>query len=143
MSETKTTKDAAYQKEKMLLCKQEEAGFQLNIEQADWRDDTDDEPKDQELKAHYMYMAQIEEVTPYATDNFGPIFDSEPLQKVPNNDHYNVFAIKSEHPEQSKSVNDTYLIDQDKHNVIIDSLDMSYDRQQIDQDDDDDDLANE
>nr|GEY79513.1 hypothetical protein [Tanacetum cinerariifolium] len=29
------------------------------VEQADWRDDTDDEPKDQELEAHYMYMAQI------------------------------------------------------------------------------------
>nr|GFC42845.1 hypothetical protein [Tanacetum cinerariifolium] len=27
-----------------------------DIEQADWRDDTDDEPDDQELKAHYMYM---------------------------------------------------------------------------------------
>nr|GEY46315.1 reverse transcriptase domain-containing protein [Tanacetum cinerariifolium] len=51
----------AYHKEKMLLCKQEEAGFQLNAEQADWRDDTDDEPEDQEIEAHYMYMAQIQE----------------------------------------------------------------------------------
>nr|GFA97933.1 hypothetical protein [Tanacetum cinerariifolium] len=33
-------------------------------------------------------------------------------------------------------------IEQDEHNVIIDSLDMSYDREQVDQDDDDD-LANE
>nr|GFC51719.1 hypothetical protein [Tanacetum cinerariifolium] len=66
----------------MLLCKKEEAGFQLNAEQADWRDDTDDEPDDQELEAHY------------------------------------------------------------EHNVIIDSLDMSYDSEQVDQDDDDD-LANE
>nr|GEX41830.1 uncharacterized mitochondrial protein AtMg00810-like [Tanacetum cinerariifolium]GEX49982.1 uncharacterized mitochondrial protein AtMg00810-like [Tanacetum cinerariifolium] len=82
-------------------------------------------------------------VTPDAADNSGPILDTEPLQKVPNNDNYNVFAIESEHPEQSKSVNDTYLIEQDKHNVIIDSLDMSYDREHIDQNDDDDDLANE
>nr|GEW75587.1 Gag-Pol polyprotein [Tanacetum cinerariifolium] len=95
-----------------------------------------------ELEAHYMYMAQIQEVTPDAVDNSGPIFDTDPLQKVPNNDNYNVFAIESEHPEQSKSVNDTYPIEQDKHNVIIDSLDMSYDREQIDQNDDDD-LANE
>nr|GFB78440.1 hypothetical protein [Tanacetum cinerariifolium] len=79
-----------------------EAGFQLNVEQADWRDDTDDEPEDQELEAHYI-----------------------------------------EHPEQSKSVNDTYPIEQDEHNVIIDSLDMSYNREQIDHDDDDDDLTNE
>nr|GEU33210.1 zf-CCHC domain-containing protein/DUF4219 domain-containing protein/UBN2 domain-containing protein [Tanacetum cinerariifolium] len=139
----KRAKDAAYHKEKMLLCKQEEAGFQLNAEQADWRDDTDDEPEDQELEAHYMYMAQIQEVTPYVADNSGPIFDSEPLQKVSNNDNYNVFAIESEHPEQSKSVNDTYLIEHDEHNMIINSLDMSYDREQIDQDDDDDDLADE
>nr|GEZ88758.1 hypothetical protein [Tanacetum cinerariifolium] len=77
----------------------------------------------------------------YAADNSGPIFDSEPLHKVPNNDNYNVFAIESEHLEQSKYVNDTYPIEQDEHNVIIDSLDMSYDREQVDQDDDDDDLA--
>nr|GEV89136.1 hypothetical protein [Tanacetum cinerariifolium] len=81
--------------------------------------------------------------TPNAVDNSRPIFDTEPLQKVPNNDNYNVFAIESEHPEQSKSVHDTYPIKQDEHNVIIDSLDMSYDTKQIDHDDDDDDLANE
>nr|GEV49036.1 retrovirus-related Pol polyprotein from transposon TNT 1-94 [Tanacetum cinerariifolium] len=114
------------------------------VEQADWKDDTDDEPKDQELKAHYMYMAQIQEVSLDAADNSRPIFDFEPLQKVSNDDNYNVFAIESEHPEQYKSVHETYLIEQDEHNVIIDSLDMSYDREQIDQDDDDDDdLANE
>nr|GEX09901.1 hypothetical protein [Tanacetum cinerariifolium] len=78
----KRANDAAYHKENMLLFKQEEGGFQLNAEQSDWRDDTDDEPEDQDLEAHY------------------------------------------------------------EHNVIIDSLDMSYDREQLDQDDDDD-LANE
>nr|GEV29640.1 uncharacterized mitochondrial protein AtMg00810-like [Tanacetum cinerariifolium] len=98
---SKRAKDASYYKEKMLLCKQEEARFQLNAEQADWRDDTDDEPEDQELEGHYI-----------------------------------------EHPEQSKSVNETYPIEQDEHNGIIDSLDMSYDREQVDQDDDDD-LTNE
>nr|GFB79626.1 hypothetical protein [Tanacetum cinerariifolium] len=52
----KRAKDAAYHREKMLLCKQEEAGIQLNAEQADWRDDTDDdELEDQELEAHYVY----------------------------------------------------------------------------------------
>nr|GEY60507.1 hypothetical protein [Tanacetum cinerariifolium] len=138
----KRAKDAAYHKEKMLLCKQEEAGFQLNAEQADWKDDTDDEPKDQELEAHYMYMAEIQEVNQDAADDSGPIFDSEPLQKVPNNDNYNVFATESEHLEQSKSVNDAYPIEHDEHNMIIDSMDISYDREQVDQDDDDD-LANE
>nr|GFB59986.1 hypothetical protein [Tanacetum cinerariifolium] len=62
----------------------------------------------------------------------GPIFDIEPVQKVSNNDNYNVFVIESEHPEQSKSIHDTYPIEQDEHNVIIDLLDMSYDKEQID-----------
>nr|GEX97841.1 hypothetical protein [Tanacetum cinerariifolium] len=57
----KRVKDAAYHREKMLLCKQEEAGIQLNAEQADWKDDTDDESDDQELEAHYMYMAKLQQ----------------------------------------------------------------------------------
>nr|GFC77854.1 hypothetical protein [Tanacetum cinerariifolium] len=84
----------------------------------------------------------IQEVSPDAADS-GPIFDSEQVQKVSTYDHSNVFAIESEHPEQSKSVHDTYPIEQDEHNVIIDSLDMSYDREHIDQNNDDADLANE
>ncbi|GJR47068.1 hypothetical protein Tco_1315171 [Tanacetum coccineum] len=43
------------------------------------RDDTDDEPEDQKLEAHYLYMAQIQEVTSDVADNSGPIFDVEPL----------------------------------------------------------------
>nr|GEW75070.1 integrase, catalytic region, zinc finger, CCHC-type, peptidase aspartic, catalytic [Tanacetum cinerariifolium] len=56
----KRAKDAAYQREKMLLY--------------------------QELEAHYMYMAQIQEVTPDATDDSEPIFDPEPLHKIYQND---------------------------------------------------------
>nr|GFA28604.1 hypothetical protein [Tanacetum cinerariifolium] len=77
----KRVKDAAYHRENMLLCKQEEAGIQLNAEQADWRDDTDDELEDQELEAHYMYMAQLQEVSLDVADS-RPIFDTEPVQKV-------------------------------------------------------------
>nr|GEU69730.1 hypothetical protein [Tanacetum cinerariifolium] len=140
---SKRAKDAAYHREKMLLCKQEEAGIQLNAEQADWRDDTDDdELEDQELEAHYMYMAQLQEVSLDAADS-GPIFDDEPVQQVSNDDHYNVFAMESVHPKQSKSVHDTYPIEQDAQNVIIDSLDMNYDRKEIDQNADDNDLAKE
>nr|GEX83796.1 hypothetical protein [Tanacetum cinerariifolium] len=85
----------------------------------------------QELEAHYMYMAKIQKVSPDVA-NSGPIFDTEPVQKVSTHDHYNVFAIESEHLEQSESVHDTYSIEQDEHHVIIDSLDMSHDREQID-----------
>nr|GFC30158.1 hypothetical protein [Tanacetum cinerariifolium] len=81
----KKAKDVAYHKEKMLLCKQEEAGIQLNAEQADWKDDTDDESDDQELEAHYMYMAKLQQVSPDVVDS-GPIFDKEPEQKIDQND---------------------------------------------------------
>nr|GFB82216.1 hypothetical protein [Tanacetum cinerariifolium] len=108
-------KDAAYHREKMLLCKQEEAEIQLNAEQADWKDDTDEESDDQALEAHYMYMAKIQEVSPDAVDS-GPIFDTEPEQKVQNDDHYDVFVIE---------------------------LDMNYDSEQIDQNDDHADLTKE
>nr|GEZ42687.1 hypothetical protein [Tanacetum cinerariifolium] len=96
-----------------------------------------------ELEAHYMYMAQLQEVSLDVADS-GPIFDDEPLRKVSNNDHYNVFAMESKHPEQSIYVHNTYPIEQDAQNMIIDSLDMSYDREEIDQNDNDDnDLAKE
>ncbi|GKB35158.1 integrase, catalytic region, zinc finger, CCHC-type containing protein [Tanacetum coccineum] len=138
----KHAKDATYHKEKMLLCKQEEAGFQLNAEQPDWRDDTDDVPDDQELEAYYMYIAHIQEVTPDVADNSENIFDVEPLQKVQNdNDNYNVFANDREHPKQPESVNDTYLKEQGDTNITIDSLNMSTNGETVDQDDDD--LANE
>nr|GEV19971.1 copia protein [Tanacetum cinerariifolium] len=110
---SKRVKDASYHKEKMLLYKQEEAGVQLNAEQADWKDDTDDESDDQGLEAHYI------------------------------NDNYNVFSIESEHPEQPESVNDTYLEEQGDTTISIDSLDMSTNGETVDQYNDDDDLARE
>nr|GEV07170.1 reverse transcriptase domain-containing protein [Tanacetum cinerariifolium] len=80
-------------------------GARENVEQTDWRDDTDDKSDDQELEAHYMYMAQIHEVTPDAADNSGPIFDTKPLQKVQNDDdNYNMFTNDKEHPEQPEYV---------------------------------------
>nr|GFC96403.1 hypothetical protein [Tanacetum cinerariifolium] len=70
-------------------------------------------------------------VSPDAVDS-GPIFDTESEQKVQNDDHYDVFFIECQHPEQSRSVYKTYLIEQDAHNVLIESEDMNYDSEQID-----------
>nr|GEZ51407.1 hypothetical protein [Tanacetum cinerariifolium] len=55
----KRVKDSAYHKEKMLLCKQTEQGVPLQAEQYDWLADTDEEVDEQELEAHYSYMAKI------------------------------------------------------------------------------------
>nr|GFC81402.1 hypothetical protein [Tanacetum cinerariifolium] len=73
-----------------------------------------------------MYMAKLQQVSPDAVDS-GPIFDKEPEQKVQNDDHYDVFAIDCQHTEQSESVHNTYLLEQDTQNVSIESVDMNYD----------------
>nr|GEW29522.1 hypothetical protein [Tanacetum cinerariifolium] len=57
----KRVKDSAYHKEKMLLCKQAEQGILLQAEHYDWLADTDEEVDEQELEAHYSYMAKIQE----------------------------------------------------------------------------------
>nr|GFB13747.1 hypothetical protein [Tanacetum cinerariifolium] len=88
----KRAKDTAYYREKMLLCKKEEARIQLNVSKAG---------------------------------------------------HYNVFAMENVHPEQPKYVHDTYSIEQDAQNVIINSLDMTYDKEEFDQNEDDNDLDKE
>nr|GEV97387.1 hypothetical protein [Tanacetum cinerariifolium] len=77
----KRVKDFAYHKEKMLLYKQAEKGVPLQAEQYDWLADTDEEIDEQELEAHYSYMAKIQEVP---TAELGT--DSEPLEKNDQND---------------------------------------------------------
>nr|GEW47812.1 retrovirus-related Pol polyprotein from transposon TNT 1-94 [Tanacetum cinerariifolium] len=62
----KRVKDSAYHKEKMLLCNQVEQGVPLQAEQYDWLADRDEEVDEQELEAHYSYIAKIQEV-PNAT----------------------------------------------------------------------------
>nr|GEW24155.1 hypothetical protein [Tanacetum cinerariifolium] len=73
----KRVKDFAYHKEKMLLCKQAEQGVPLQAEQYDWLADTDEEVDEQELEAHYIYMAKIQEVP-----NADSGTDSEPMDQV-------------------------------------------------------------
>nr|GFC95190.1 hypothetical protein [Tanacetum cinerariifolium] len=94
------------------------------------------------LLSHYMYMAKLQQVSSDVFDS-GPIFDKEPEQKVQNDDHYDVFAIECQHSEQSESVHNTYLIEQDAQNVSLESVDMNYNSEQIDQNDEDVDLAKE
>ncbi|GJQ97988.1 MAK10-like protein [Tanacetum coccineum] len=60
----------------MLLCKKAEKCVQLLAEQPDWLADTDEEIDEQELEAHYSYIAKIQEV-PIADSGT----DSEPLEQ--------------------------------------------------------------
>nr|GFA80335.1 hypothetical protein [Tanacetum cinerariifolium] len=95
---TKRVKDSAYHKEKTLLCKQAEQGVPLQAEQYDWLADMNEEVDEQELEAHYSYMAKIQEVT---TADSGA--DSEPVNS------------------------NTCLVKTDDTNVIPDSPDMCED----------------
>nr|GEZ32471.1 hypothetical protein [Tanacetum cinerariifolium] len=67
----KKVKDSAYHKEKMLLYKQAEQGVPIQAEQYDWLSDTDEEVDEQELEAHYSYMAKIQEVPTAKTGTEG------------------------------------------------------------------------
>ncbi|GJX55108.1 retrovirus-related pol polyprotein from transposon TNT 1-94 [Tanacetum coccineum] len=76
----KRVKDSTYHKEKMLLCKQAEKGVPLQAKKSDWLADTDEEIEEQELEAHYSYMAKIQEVP---TADSGT--DYEPLEQTDQN----------------------------------------------------------
>nr|GEV74860.1 hypothetical protein [Tanacetum cinerariifolium] len=126
----KRAKDSAYHKEKMLLCKQAEKGVPLQAEQYDWLEDIDEEINEQELKAHYSYMAKIHEVP---TGDTGT--DSEPLEQVQHDTGYNVFANDLQHFEQSESVSNKCLVETDDSNVFPNSPDMCDDDIHNDQND--------
>ncbi|GKB37042.1 hypothetical protein Tco_0881984 [Tanacetum coccineum] len=91
----KWARDLAYHKEKMLMCKQEEAGIQLKV-----IPDTADN------------SGPI-----FDTEPFKKVHN--------NDDNYNVFANERQHPEQPEFVNDTYLVEQGDTNTTPDSSDMS------------------
>ncbi|GJY35287.1 integrase, catalytic region, zinc finger, CCHC-type containing protein [Tanacetum coccineum] len=115
----KRVKDYTYHKEKMLLCKQAEKGVQLHAEQSDWLADTDEEIDEQELEAHYSYMAKIQEVS---TADSGT--NSEPLEQEQYDAGYNVFANELQHSEQPESISNTCVVETGDSNVIPDSQDM-------------------
>nr|GEX37953.1 integrase, catalytic region, zinc finger, CCHC-type, peptidase aspartic, catalytic [Tanacetum cinerariifolium] len=101
---------------------------------------------------HLEQSKSVHDTYPIEQDAQNVIIDSLDMsynrEEIDQNDDDNdlskeLFAIESEHPEQSKSVHDTYPIEQDAQNMIIDSLDMSYNREEIDQNDDDNDLSKE
>ncbi|GKA68575.1 hypothetical protein Tco_0768492 [Tanacetum coccineum] len=84
----------------------------------------DDEPDDQELEAHYMYMAKIQAVLQAANDNIGPIYDTTLLEKIHLDDDYNMYANENEHTKQPESINDTYVVEKVDNCITPDSSDM-------------------
>ncbi|GJV98663.1 hypothetical protein Tco_1553915 [Tanacetum coccineum] len=130
MLESQNGLKSTYHKEKMLLCKQAEKGVQLQAEQSDWLADTDEEIDEQELEAHYSYMAKIQEVP-----NADSGTDSEPLEQVQYDTDDNVFANDIQHFDQSESISNTCAVETDDSNVTPDSPDMCDNDIQDDQND--------
>ncbi|GJX55316.1 retrovirus-related pol polyprotein from transposon TNT 1-94 [Tanacetum coccineum] len=79
-TEDATPRTTRHHKEKMMMCKQAEQGVQLQAEQADWLEDTDEEIDEQELEAHYSFMAKIQEVLPEESSS-----TDQPLEQVDQN----------------------------------------------------------
>ncbi|GJX75952.1 hypothetical protein Tco_0322763 [Tanacetum coccineum] len=123
-------KDFTYHKENMLLCKQAKKGVPLQAEQSDWLVDTDEEIDEQELEAHYNYMAKIQKV-PNADS--GTV--SKPLEQVQYDTGYNVFANEIQHFEQSESISNTSVVETGDSNVTPDSPNMCDNDIQNDQND--------
>ncbi|GKC19737.1 retrovirus-related pol polyprotein from transposon TNT 1-94 [Tanacetum coccineum] len=126
----KRVKDSTYHKEKMLLCKQAKKGVQLQAEQSDWLADTDEEIDEQELEAHYSYMAKIQEVP-----NEDSSTDAEPLEQVQYDTDDNVFTNDIQHFDQSESISNTCAVETDDSNITPDSPDMCDNDIQDDQND--------
>ncbi|GKC30143.1 integrase, catalytic region, zinc finger, CCHC-type containing protein, partial [Tanacetum coccineum] len=101
----KQVKDSTYHKEKMLLCKQAE-------------------------KAHYSYMAKIQEVP-----NADSGTNAEPLEQVQYDTGDNVFANDIQHFDQSESISNTCAVETGDSNVTHDSPDMYDNDIQDDQND--------
>ncbi|GJS03658.1 hypothetical protein Tco_0320166 [Tanacetum coccineum] len=126
----------------MLLCKHAEKGVPLQVEQANWLEDMDEEIDEQELEEYYSYMEKILEVP---TADSGT--DTEPLEKVQYGAEYNVFANARQHSEQPESIHNKCVVEKVDSNVIPDSPDMCNNDIQTDQnakecDDEHDALAN-
>nr|GEV83083.1 ribonuclease H-like domain-containing protein [Tanacetum cinerariifolium] len=101
---------------KKTIGNQEERGVSLSAEHDEWLHDTDEELDKQELEAHYMYMAKIQEVLSIIGDDIDPFFDSEPLEKVQFDDEY-----------QPENMKDITLMEKVNSNTTPDSSDMCND----------------
>ncbi|GJR96221.1 retrovirus-related pol polyprotein from transposon TNT 1-94 [Tanacetum coccineum] len=75
---------------------------------------TDEEIDEQELEAHYSFMAKIQEVLPGESSS-----TEQPLEQVQNHDEDNVFANERRHSEQPESINDTIVLEKDDSNVTL------------------------
>nr|GEU93888.1 hypothetical protein [Tanacetum cinerariifolium] len=56
--------------------------------------------------------------------NIRPSYDTEPMAEVPYTAEYNVFAVDTQHSEQTESISNTCVVEKVDSNVISDSPNM-------------------
>nr|GEV84242.1 glutamine synthetase nodule isozyme [Tanacetum cinerariifolium] len=100
----------------------------IGSQRADWLANTDEEIDEQDLEAHYSYLAKIQEVP---TADSGT--DTEPLEQVQYDPEYNVFSNERQHSEQPESISNTCVVEKVDSNIIPDSPDMCDNDIQTDQ----------
>ncbi|GKB01211.1 hypothetical protein Tco_0829255 [Tanacetum coccineum] len=61
-----------------------------STEQADWLEDTDEEIDEQELEAHYSYMAKIQEVSPEESSSTGQPLEQDDSNVTHDSDSSNI-----------------------------------------------------
>nr|GFA93859.1 hypothetical protein [Tanacetum cinerariifolium] len=100
----------------MLLCKHAEKGASLQAYHVDWLEDTHDEIDEQELEAHYSFMAKIQEVvSPESNSNVEPLEQTNQNAKderaaLANLICKSILAETGKTPEESNSVRDSCLV---------------------------------
>nr|GEV36142.1 Gag-Pol polyprotein [Tanacetum cinerariifolium] len=93
-------KDYAYQKEKMMLCKQEEKGMPLREEQGDWLADTDEEPDKQieSINGRKYILVNVDDYSRY-TRTLKQIFLMVQMKEEPYVNQSDGF-VDPDHPEK-------------------------------------------
>ncbi|GJR91391.1 integrase, catalytic region, zinc finger, CCHC-type containing protein [Tanacetum coccineum] len=91
--------------------------------------------KEKMLLSCYMYMEKIQEVIQDDADNYGPIFDTKPLERYITIMITIMCLPMRDNIEQPESINDTYVMEKDDRKITPDSSDVSGNGREADQDD--------
>ncbi|GJX56398.1 retrovirus-related pol polyprotein from transposon TNT 1-94 [Tanacetum coccineum] len=112
----------AYHKEKMLLCKQEEAGVQLNAEQADWKDDTDDESDD--IIEHIIFQSELDKNhdVNYAVTVENDVAKAKGDLTIIQNRNMKPLVVKASNRDNSVSIKNSLVEDNDSDDEVDEVL---------------------
>ncbi|GJY98920.1 hypothetical protein Tco_0516350 [Tanacetum coccineum] len=109
--------------ERLMLVLQEEASIPLTAEQHDFLSYVSDkERKKGELTTKYLFITKLQPTS--SNMGIAPVYDTDEISKVSNFDHYydnemyNLFTHKEQHPELPESTQGTYVEQQNDNNIM-------------------------